>query len=537
MSGAQGTANRLPRYLLCALIASGSLALFSALLVAPAPSYDPWMWLLWGRELASGTLSTTDGPAFKPLPVAVCAVLATSGSFAPALWVLLARTGALVALVLSFSIARRLSGGSLGAGVIAVAGVATTGQYLLYAASGMSEGLLLAFALGGAELWRGGHRRGALACAVACGLLRVETWPFLLAAAALVGHRHPPARTWLGAAAVAVPLAWFVPEWIGSGDLLRSGTRARIPNPGQPALADVPALASLTEAVKSVAWPLWAGLVLVPFVRTRSARFWSPLLPAGIGLAWLAVVASMAQGGFSGEPRYAIPGAALIAISGSIGLGRLLGSPLVVESAQQGRRLRLLLGGPSSLHSLAPVLGTAFVVLSLAAGHKSRLVLIPDAQAYQSRLAADLRRAIGAVGGRENVLDCGTPYVGRLRGPLLAYHLGVDKKAVEPDRPPRPPGVAFRSALERGAQLVPQPPPKFRLHSQAGTWSVLVHCGDGDSPLRLIPPIQRPLAPPRQAVLGFPNMTAGVQSKASRNVRGGRRSSGRRSDGLRRPRR
>ncbi len=79
-----------------ALVALAAAAV-SALLVAPAPSYDPWSWLLWGREVAGGTLSTAEGPAFKPLPVAVCALLSALGAAAPAAWVLLARAGAAVA--------------------------------------------------------------------------------------------------------------------------------------------------------------------------------------------------------------------------------------------------------------------------------------------------------------------------------------------------------------------------------------------------------------------------------------------------------
>ncbi|CAA9473011.1 MAG: hypothetical protein AVDCRST_MAG69-230, partial [uncultured Solirubrobacteraceae bacterium] len=48
-------------------------------LVAPAPSYDPWAWLLWGREIGELRLSTAEGPAFKPLPVAGGALLALLG--------------------------------------------------------------------------------------------------------------------------------------------------------------------------------------------------------------------------------------------------------------------------------------------------------------------------------------------------------------------------------------------------------------------------------------------------------------------------
>ena len=47
----------------------------STLLIAPAAGYDSWAWLHWGREVVSLSLSTAEGPAFKPLPVAVCTVL------------------------------------------------------------------------------------------------------------------------------------------------------------------------------------------------------------------------------------------------------------------------------------------------------------------------------------------------------------------------------------------------------------------------------------------------------------------------------
>jgi hypothetical protein len=86
----------------------------SALLIAPIPTYDPWMWLLWGRETASLSLSTVEGPAFKPLPVAVCAVLSLLGPAAPMAWVLIARAGAVVAVFVAY---RAL--GALGAAAVA----------------------------------------------------------------------------------------------------------------------------------------------------------------------------------------------------------------------------------------------------------------------------------------------------------------------------------------------------------------------------------------------------------------------------------
>ena len=314
-------------------------------MIAPAPSYDPWAWLLWGREIAHGTLSTAEGPAFKPLTVAATTVLVPLGSAAPPVWVIVARAGTVVALVLAFRLGREIGegtargaglgttcgagagtargagpgtarGAGLAAGIVAAAGVAFCGDLIGYSAAGAEPGWTIALALLAYEAWRSGRPRAALACAVGCALLRVEAWPFLLAFGVLLWRRRPQDRALLVACAVAVPALWFVPEWLGSGDLLRSSSRARTPNPGQPATEAFPAFASLREAAALLLFPLWVGALFAP----RAAR---PLLFAG--LAWIGLVAVMAQAGFSGEPRYSLPGGALVAIAGAAGLVTLAG--------------------------------------------------------------------------------------------------------------------------------------------------------------------------------------------------------------------
>jgi hypothetical protein len=416
------------------------------LLAAPAPAYDPWAWLLWGREVTEGTLSTSEGPAFKPLPVLVTTLLAPFGGAAPVLWVLLARAAALAAVLFAFMLGRRL-GGSASAGWAAAIAVAGTQLYLQLAASGHSEGILLALALGGYEAWLSGRRKLAFACAVGCGLVRVETWPFLLVAAIVAWRRRPAARPALAAAVLLVPAAWLIPELIGSGDLLRAGARARIAEPGQPALAGIPAWASLRDALGLVPLGLWPGLVAAALLAPAT------LLPAAAGAAWLLVVAAMAQAGFSGEARYALPGAALIALSAAAGL-----------AAAAARR-----GVPVALVVVA-VLG---VVLAERAGN---LADIRARQAHQWALQADLEDAVAAAGGRSAVLACGRPAVGRLRGPLLAYRLHVEKQAVEPDEAPRAPGVAFLSRLTQDARVEPRTPAAFSRVAEAGEWEVRSSC-------------------------------------------------------------
>ena len=491
-----------------ALVGFLAVAALSLLVVTPAPSYDPWSWLLWGREVAGGELHTSEGPALKPLPVAVCAALSLLGSAAPLAWVLIARVGAVLAIVLAFRLGRRLSSGSALAGGLAAAGVALCGGYLSYASSGLATGWLLALALGGVEAWRAGRPRLALACAVGCGLLQVETWPFLAALGVVLWRRRPEDRPSIASVALAVPALWFVPELLGSGDILRSATRARIPNEGQPALADVPGLASMWEAVQLPLWPLWVGVAALAttVLRSRAGRRrrvergttgTRALVPAAVGLAWIAIVAAMAQlGGFSGEPRYALPGMALIAVSGAVGLvtaGRPgdqvaaggLASPRrpgaqPASGGLAGRRrpgAQPASGGPAGRRLARVALLAATGLLALAAAPRlDDVVALRDAQSYQWELQSDLADAIAAAGGRDALLSCGQPYVGRFRGPLAAYRLDVPKHAVEPDLTPAAPGVVLSSRLHRGAPVLPAASPPFAELARTERWRVLQAC-------------------------------------------------------------
>lgn len=426
----------------------------SLLILPAAPTYDPWAWLIWGRELWSLDLSTAEGPAFKPLPVAVCALLAPLGDGAPVAWVLLARAGAVAAVLLAGVLAWRLAGGvprgvrdphasghtPLAAALLAGAAVLLTAGFVRLSAAGSSEGLLLAFALGALHAGLDRRWRLALALLAACCLLRVEAWPFALVAVALRWRAAPPGeRAALAAGVIAVPALWFGPEWLGSGEPMRSGDRARVPNPGQPALADLPAWASARDAALLAFWPVLLGLMVL----RRDAR---ALAPAAIGLAWVALVAVMAQAGFSGEARYAMPGVALIAVSGAVGIARL---------------------GP---------MGAAVVAACVAVAAVPRADgLIRDHRAltYQARMQADLGRAIDAAGGAEALTRCGRPVTGPYRGTLVAWHLRVEKRRV--GFPPEPAGVVLASALTRGAPVEPAIGPQAQAVT-AGTWRIATRC-------------------------------------------------------------
>jgi hypothetical protein len=99
-------------------------------------------------------------------------------------------------------------------------------------------------------------------------------------------------------------------------------------------------------------------------------------------------------------------------------------------------------------------------------------------QREQSRyeLASDLRHAVAGAGGARLVLRCGRPYVGRFRGPLLAYALDVEKRHVGFEPSVR--GVVFRSRTDRDPAPAPDAPSYFRTVVESGRWTVLTTCVD-----------------------------------------------------------
>src|SRR3954468_1491534 len=270
------------------------LGLAALSLLAPTtPTYDPWAWLIWGREVLHLDLNTQYGPSWKPLPVALTTLFALVPGAAPALWVAVARAGALAAIALGFRVARRLGGGVAG-GVIAAVTIAVSTDFLRFAAVGDSEGVLVALLLLAIDLHLSGRTRAALWAGFGAALLRPESWAFVGAYALWVAWRDPAARKLVAGLALATLALWFGPELWGSGNAWRGGQRAHDPNPNSLAFAEHPAREVVKRAISMTPAIAIAGLV--------AALFQRPLrLLALVALAWVAEVAIMTEAGFSGN--------------------------------------------------------------------------------------------------------------------------------------------------------------------------------------------------------------------------------------------
>jgi hypothetical protein len=403
------------------LIGCLGLATISMFILPRAIAYDPWSWLIWGREIDHLALNTRDAAtAVKPLPIFINTLLAPTGSLAPTLWLLIARAATLLSLALAFRLGRRLGG--VGAGLIAAVGLAATDQFLGYLfMRGMSEPMATAAVLAAVDNQMQSRRGWALACLVAAGLLRPEAWPFLLGYGLWISY---PKSAWQRTAAVglavAVPAVWFVIDWFGSREFFRSAGAATRESQGGPLLSKQPGLATVRETWHLMSGPmvvlflLGFGAALLAWITSGRAR---PTVWLGFGaLAWLAVDAALAQGRFAtGAPRYLLPGAALACVVAGVFVADVV------------RSLAHRMPSARTSAALVAVICVGLAVLAgprlVTTGRQVKAGALLGREAV--RTAANLDAAIALGGGRNSIVRCGTATTQRFQVPLVAWSLRV----------------------------------------------------------------------------------------------------------------
>ena len=190
------------------------LALTALTFLAPsAPTYDPWAWIIWGREILHRDLSTVNGPSWKPLPVLLTTPFGLFGGLTFDLWLFVARAGALAGILLVFRLARRLGG--VTAGTAAVTAYALAPWTVRNAAIGNSEGLLVALALAAVCAHLDGRMGASFLLALGAALLRPEAWLFVGLYGLWLMWRAPRLRRLCIAGFTSLPVLWITPEVIG----------------------------------------------------------------------------------------------------------------------------------------------------------------------------------------------------------------------------------------------------------------------------------------------------------------------------------
>jgi hypothetical protein len=437
-----------------ALTACVALAALSLLWTAQ-PTYDPWSWILWGREILHLDLSTTNGPSWKPLPAVFTTVFALFGDAAPQLWVLVARAGALAGVLSAFVLGRRLA--VPWAGGLAAIALLVAPWYVRNAALANSEGLQVAFALAAADRALAAEHRAAFLCGLGLALLRPEAWPFLGLYGAWLAWRHRSELVTVAAGFASLPLLWLVPEAIGSGDWLRAAHRANDPVTGTPADAENPVHAVLREGWDMLgggSWLHWlfvAGLAVAVWRRDR------PLLAmSGLVAAWTLVVGVMSASGYSGNTRYLIVPAALAIVVGAAGLAQL--APRIPSAAQA-----------------AVALGLALVLL--LPWHDRTQATI-DAAEYQADMTGQLADVVDRAGGRKQVLACGPVATGAYLVPAVAWELDlhVEDVFLVPDDPGTTLRVHTTGRSSALPSLIPLAGAPVRTLAYTDAWRIVTTC-------------------------------------------------------------
>ncbi|HWE58863.1 MAG TPA: hypothetical protein VG228_04140 [Solirubrobacteraceae bacterium] len=453
-----------------------ALILAIASLAYPStPSYDPWSWLIWGRQILHGHLWIAGGSSWKPLPVIFTTVFAIFGSAQPNLWLIVARAGALMSVLMSAKLATRITWGfvargrepgwfaELGVierlatltpvvltGAIAVIGTAFMPRYPVPMLLGYSEGLGFAITLVAIERAWDGHHRQAFALGLLPCLDRPELWiVWGLYGLWLMWRNRRTDRTTvpfvLGLGVLMLAL-WVGPQKVGGGKLSELFSHAQN---NHLAASAVNSSFPFWHELYKVIWPLalerveaaaLIAIVVAAFLVTRdrraqggwkaSARRHGPAVAAALaaaaGFLWWIGISLETQAGFAGNPRYTVLGVLLVYVGGAsaygwacLGIVRGIGA---LASRWRGRQTRL------GLRLAVAGMMMTVVFLFVPSWFAHRLPSINSvryALRYQARLREQVANLVQRAGGAQNVMRCGSVMTNNYEVTLLAWYLDV----------------------------------------------------------------------------------------------------------------
>jgi len=430
------------------------LGLAALSLLGPSePTYDPWAWIIWGRQITELDLSTTSGPSWKPLPILFTTPFALFGDdAAPALWLVIARAGGLLAIAMAYRLGSRLGGRP--AGVLAALALALADEFVRNFARGNSEGLLVALCLWAIERHLDGRRTSAFMLAFGAAMLRPEVWPFFGLYGLWLMWIEPRRRALVVAVFLVCGVLWFAPEYWGSGDWLRAANRARQPNPDSAAFADRPFLEVFRRSSTILSLPVLLGAVVAVVLAARERRWDLRLLLGGTAVVLMVAVGLMTEGGFAGNLRYVALPAALVCVLAGGGWAGLV-------RAARGRFGRV----PGVALAAVLVAGAApFVLSDLGAMRDGARGLRSEADFYGS-----LPAAIAKAGGRESIKRCGPVFTGNFQVQVVAWELHMHSGDVGIE--PEPPGIVIAARYHPFSR-----DERFKLQTETTKWVIRRAC-------------------------------------------------------------
>lgn len=465
-----------------AVLACVLLGALSAVVFPTVPSYDPWSWIVWGREVVDPHLSfaTGGGPSWKPLPVMFTTVYALFGGIAPTLWVITARIGGLLGLVAAWRLAARLVrpwapadqraiAGTI-AGLVAVLGVVLTQDWVYYMLRGTSEPMLIATALWAIDRLLDRRHGVAFAIGIAGALIRPEWWPFVGVYGLWLWFKEPRLRPLILAGFISIPVFWFVPPWIGSGQPFLAAIHAQEYN-GH--LGSDPVITALKRAVNLQLTPvIVAALVAVAWTWLRE-RDWTALALFGGALVWIAIVVGMVIDGYPGLERFFLPASAVLCVLAGVGVAR-------IALALAARAASLGAAAPSNRGIAVGAVVIAAVLIGISIPLASSRVSVARAQVPTARSAVtildQLSDAVKAVGGHDGVYPCKSSFAAVNHGvqTALAWKAHVTMGRVGTTM--RHSGLDFigpHNSVDGGPAAIDPRLTQSRLVARVGVWKVV----------------------------------------------------------------
>ena len=360
------------------------------LLWARQPTYDPYSWLVWARQLAGESqvaFSSAGASGWKPLPVLVALPFNWLGGDAAPIWLVwVARTAMLLLPVAAWRLGR-LAAGVPGAVAAALSTLLLPAAFTYV--GGLAEpavGLMLMIAV----IYVIQDQPGR---AWVAGLVAVLGRPEALAAVVPWGAWETAKRRlsviWFTAGVIVTSLLWAGGDWIGTGQPL--GLLGKADKSKEPERIQAAANPGL-EILKG----LHLGLVIyaIAIATFIAAWIWRDQVSRLLGLVVVALVGSTVVAtqfvGYPGVTRYLVPAVPLILALVGVGIGRVGNLPQNpwLKAGLTAALLAILfaVAGPETLRS-----------------DRSTEAWYRTHDRYSEQLAG----AISAAGGRQRLLQCG----------------------------------------------------------------------------------------------------------------------------------
>jgi hypothetical protein len=400
-----------------AVVLAASIAFVA--IVGFRPSFDPYGWLVWGRQTLHGHLDTNAAPSWKPLTFIFAVPYALFGHTAVWLWTVTAVAGMFGGAVFAARIAYRLTiaGGDrvqrrwapYVAAAVAGVGVLGINTYPHWTLIANSDPLNVTLLLAAIDAHLSRRPRLAFAVLVLAALGRPEVWPFAALYAVWLWVRVPAARPWAVGGLVLIAAAWFVVPGLTSKSWLRPGDLAlnqRTIIHGNKIVGVVQRWRSLYELPMQIA-------ALLGVLLAAARRDAATLGLSACAALWVIVEIAFAYHGWSAVSRYLLePAAVMVVVAGGF-VGRLLS-----DTAGRGVAVRLL--------------GPALVLVLLA-------TLVPAARNRERTWHAQISRArddakvidglsiiVARAGGARRILRCGQAVSYNRLQSTVAWTIGVN---------------------------------------------------------------------------------------------------------------